>query len=264
MQEFSRIVHNGQGLNKDLIPTGMFRYIDNFHILRLGDQQEIGLNSGSSEVGIVILSGRCTVKVGDLEYPDLGSRRGVFAGIPTGLYIPIDENYNIKGQGNVELTICMGKCQKKTQPALIQPEDVKTMQVGKDNWQREVRLIVGESSPSVNLILGETLNPAGNWSGTPAHKHENMNLPHESCHEELYYFRTKKPNGFGIQRLYSPEREIDEFILLKDNTLTFMPWGYHQIVAGPGYDLYYLFFLSGQGKQLTGFVDPEHKWLINQ
>ncbi len=122
-------------------------------------------------------------------------------------------------------------------------------------------MIIGPEGPSQNLLLGETLNPPGNWSGTPAHKHEQARPPDESCHEELYYFKIDKPQGFGIQKFYSPERGVDELISITDGTVTFMPWGYHQIVAGPGYTLYYLFFLSGQGKKLAGVPDQNHCWI---
>jgi 5-deoxy-glucuronate isomerase len=144
---------------------------------------------------------------------------------------------------------------------IIRPEQVKVMQVGRDNWSREVRIIIGPESPSVNMIVGETLNPPGNWSGTPPHKHEGNEARNESLHEELYYFSTDKPQGWGIERLYSPERGVNELIYLKNNIVTFMPWGYHQIVSAPGYTLYYLFFLAGNGKGLSGYEDPDHNWI---
>jgi 5-deoxy-glucuronate isomerase len=122
-------------------------------------------------------------------------------------------------------------------------------------------MIIGPDSPSVNMLVGETINPPGNWSGTPPHKHEGDKLQGESLHEELYYFRTDKPQGWGIERFYSPEKGINELIYLKENIVTFMPWGYHQIVAGPGYTLYYLFFLAGEGKNLSTFEDKEHCWI---
>ncbi|GAG19501.1 unnamed protein product, partial [marine sediment metagenome] len=252
MSRFSLQIQKEYGLEQSLVPENMFNYIQNFWILKLHDHEEANLDTNYSEVGVLILSGKCIIEARDFGYPIasssvlpcVGSRKNVFEGLPTAIYMPTKEKFKIIAQGEVELAICAGACEEKTQPALIQPKDIKVISVGRGNWKREVRLIIGENSPSVNLIIGECLNPSGNWSGTPPHKHENDNLPYESLHEELYYFKTKTPNGFGIQRLYSPERNIDKLILLKNNTITFIPWGYHQIVAGPGYPLYYLFFLS--------------------
>lgn len=249
------------GNNKVTIPEGMFRYIQGFRILALPKGKKIEIRRGNFETGIVIFSGICDIMVEGKTYAGIGCRHSVFAGPPTSVYVPFGTSCTIISQ-EVEIGVCFSKCEKKTEFAIIKPEAVKVMQVGRDNWQREVRIAIGQDSPSVNMIVGETINPAGNWSGTPPHKHEKTDLPRESFHEELYYFKTEKPQGFGIEKFYSPQRGVDELLPLKNNSVTFMPWGYHQIVAGPGYNLYYLFFLAGEGKQLIGFVDSEHKWIL--
>ena len=180
------------------------------------------------------------------------------------VYIPPGMRYSVVSDEGVEAGICKAACMPYGGEAkLITPDDVKVMQVGRDNWAREVRIMIGPHIVAKNMIIGETINPPGNWSGTPPHKHENNNLPKESLHEELYYFRTDKPQGWGIERLYSPERNINELIYLQNNTVTFMPWGYHQIVAAPGYTLYYLFFLAGEGNVLAGLEDSNHNWIKN-
>lgn len=248
------------GLNQADIPQGCFNYIHSFAILSLKDGREISLDSVDDEVGLVILSGKCDVRINGKVFADLGARQSVFSGKPTGVYIPRRKKYAVFSRG-VEIAVCKAKCHKDSEVALISPDEIKEVPVGKDNWQRQVRMIIGENSPAVNLIVGETFNPAGNWSGTPAHKHEQMNMPQESLHEELYYFRTDKPQGFGVERFYSYDKGINELIYLENHSVTFMPWGYHQIVAGPGYNLYYLFFLSGEGTNLSGVPDPQHKWL---
>lgn len=271
MSKFLREAKIGLGLNKNLIPAGMYKYIKDFSILRAEENIEFSFDSGSSEIGIAVFYGNCELYIADKKY-ELGSRNSVFgtkpphgffgAKFPCGFYIPRDTNFSINSRTKLELVVCKGWCEEKTEPKLILPQDIKIMHPGKNNWKREVRIIIGADSPSVNMIIGETLSPAGNWSGTPAHKHDVLNPPHESLHEELYLFKMKTDTDFGIQRSYSPEHKINELMFLKNNSLTFMPWGYHQIVAGPGYPLYYLFFLSGKGKKLIPFVDPKHKWLL--
>lgn len=249
-----------KGVNKTRIRKGLFKFIQSFEIVLLNNGERIALKSGNCEVGLVILKGKCSIHIDGKIYENLGLRGNVFTGRPTAAYIPIEKKLEILSHG-VEIALCYAKCQKKGDFAIISPEMVKVIQVGKDNWQRQVSLVITPDLHSDKLIVGETINPPGNWSGTPAHKHEIDNPPTESLHEELYYFKCDRNNGFGIERFYSPERNINELIYIKENTVTFMPWGYHQIVAGPGYALYYLFFLSGKGKELIGFCDPDHKWL---
>jgi len=251
VSRFLREAKIGWGLRENLIPAGMYEYIKDFFILKAKGDMEVSLDSGSSEIGIVILYGNCELQIAGKKY-ELGSRDSIFdpklpygffgAKLPCGFYVPRDTNFSINSRTKLELVICKGWCGKKTEPKLILPQDIKVMHPGKDNWKREVRIIIGADSPSVNMIIGETLSPAGNWSGTPAHKHDVLNPPHESLHEELYLFKMKTATDFSIQRSYSPEHKINELMLLKNDSLTFKPWGYHQILAGAGYPLYYLFF----------------------
>lgn len=259
-EEFFTKLQIKPGINEADIRKGLFKHIRNFSVLSLNDNQDINLNTEGFESALIILKGKCDIFIDGKNFKDIGERDNYFNALPTGVYIPRNKNYTIRGHG-VEIALCNGICDQDSEFAIVMPSEVKEMEVGKDNWKRKVRMILGPQSPSINLIVGETMNPAGNWSGTPAHKHENSNPPAESMQEELYYFKTEKPQGFGIERLYSPERNINELIYINNNTVTFMPWGYHQIVSAPGYALYYAFFLSGPKKELVGFTDLEHKWM---
>jgi 5-deoxy-glucuronate isomerase len=259
MSDFKATVSDGRGYNEVRLHPE-HRFIQQFGILNLDKNDEYTLETGANEFGLLVLEGRCHVDVEGRNGFEVKSRANVFAGLPTGVYVPADSRFSVTG-GKAKVAVCGGKCGQKTEPAVITPEQIKVMRVGKDNWSREVRVIIGPGNPSVNMILGETINPPGNWSGTPPHKHEVDDLPQQSLHEELYYFQFDKLQGWGIERFYSQERQINDLIYLENNTVTFMPWGYHQIVASPGYTLHYLFFLAGKGSQLIGFEDPEHNWI---
>ncbi len=259
MGDFVSRLKLDDGFNNVSLPESL-GFISGFGVLSFKNSAEYHIESGDNEIGLVMLEGSCDIRINGEEYRNIGTRENVFSGSPAGVYIPVDSKVLINSR-NALIGVCKSKCSKKTEPAVIYPEKVKIMEVGKDNWKREVRIIIGTESPSVNLIVGETINPSGNWSGTPPHKHEVKNPAKQSRHEELYYFKTDKPEGWGIERLYSPERGVNELIYLEENTVTFMPWGYHQIVAAPGYTLYYLFFLAGEGKELIGYEDPDHNCL---
>lgn len=234
------------------------QFIEEFGILRLGISEVYQGSSRDTELGIVILSGKCGFEIdGELFY--VGNRDDVFSGLPQAIYMPPGHSFRVSG-GPLEAAICRTKAKEERKYKVIVESEVMVNQVGKGNWAREVRLVIPPKGFSQNLIMGETINPPGNWSGTPPHKHEVDNLPEESFHEELYYFKTDKPQGWGIQRTYSPSRGVNELIYLEENTVTFMPWGYHQIVAGPGYTIYYLFCLAGMGNDLRGYEDPQHNW----
>jgi 5-deoxy-glucuronate isomerase len=260
MGNFASELELTNGINRVDLSESNFRFIKEFSVLKLQGDKKYVFEESPYETGLLVLEGGCEIKINGQIEKILGSRKDVFSGQPTAAYIPIHTKFTLKSQ-SASIGLCRAECKEKTEPAIIRPSQVKEMAVGKDNWARKVRMIIGPDSPSVNMLVGETINPPGNWSGTPPHKHEAKIFQKESLHEELYYFKTEKPQGWGIERLYSPDRNINELIYLKENTVTFMPWGYHQIVAGPGYALYYLFFLAGEGKNLSGCEDPDHCWI---
>lgn len=260
MKKYSTQLIIKEGINKTNIEDGLFEFIQGFEVALLKKGERITLKSGNCEVGLVILKGNCSIKIDGKTYENLGLRENLFVDKPTAAYIPIETEFEVLSNG-VEIALCYAKCNEKADFDLIRPDTVEVITKGKDNWKRLAHMLIMPEKQSVNLIVGEAINPPGNWSGTPAHKHEIDNPPIESLHEEIYYFRCDRENGFGIERIYSSERGVNELVYLEDNTVTFVPWGYHQVVAGPGYTLYYLFFLSGKGKTLNGFSDPHHKWL---
>jgi len=123
-----------------------------------------------------------------------------------------------------------------------------------------------ENVKAQRLLVGETLNPPGNWSSYPPHKHDRK-APSEAPLEEVYFFKIKPPHGFGLQRIYtSPEDEnpFDEVFLLENDDTVVIPRGYHPVVAAPGYQLYYLWVLAGEERKYGAWSDdPNHRWLRN-
>jgi 5-deoxy-glucuronate isomerase len=114
----------------------------------------------------------------------------------------------------------------------------------------------------VRLLAGETLNPAGNWSSSPPHKHDVHDPPRQARLEEIYLFRVDPRQGFGLQLSYRTEPDAaDRAFAVADLDAATIPAGYHPVVAGPGYRLYYLWCLAGEGRTLHWAPDPAHAWV---
>ena len=77
--------------------------------------------------------------------------------------------------------------------------------------------------------------------------------------EEVYFYRFKPESGFGVQLLYDDTGERGRSC----GTATWcaIPSGYHTVVAAPGYALYYLWVMAGQGRALAPHLDPRHAWI---
>lgn len=161
----------------------------------------------------------------------------------------------------MELAICSTPGKAGTPARVVTADQLKVRKVGLGNWFRTIYDIVDAPFPAHTMILGETYNPPGFWSSAPPHKHEIDDPPHESEHEEAYFFRLNPARGFGMQRVYTDDRSLDEAYTVEDGDVVAIPRGYHPVAAGPGYQLYYLWVLAGNQRVLAPRDDPEHAWL---
>jgi 5-deoxy-glucuronate isomerase len=235
-----------------------------FGVVRLNDGQAFRDETKDEETCLVVLGGRCTVASDDQEWQHLGRRKNVFDGRPHSAYIPIDSPFSITGEGECSVAVCRAPASERRQATVIPPEDVKCRTVGRWNWKRNVCDIMGnDSTVPERLIVGETYNPPGNWSSSPPHKHDVDNPPQELKLEEVYYYRLSPPQGFGLQRVYTGEGDLDEAYVVKDGDTVAIPSGYHPVCAAPGYQLYYLWMLAGGVRMMKPNDDPDHAWVKN-
>ena len=237
------------------------RNID-FSVLKLKKKQKYENKSKTHERVVIILGGKCNVRVDDKEYKNIGKRKNVFDGKATSVYIPAGSNFVVEAVSpELEVAICGAKSKAKGSPMLITPNMVRRRIVGKANWKRDVYDIVYEKTAGDKILVGETMTPSGNWSSMPPHRHEKEDMPRESKHEETYYFKIDPVQGFVIQWVYTDDFKLNEVYVLRDNDLVVIPRGYHPVAAAPGYRVYYLWILAGNNRLLRPKDDPKHKWI---
>lgn len=237
-----------------------------FDLIRLESGESIQTESGEYELGLVILSGTCSVRAGDFQAEHLGKRRNVFDGKPTTIYMPRDTAYEItaEGYGILEIGVCKVKADKKYEPFVVCPEDITTEHRGKLNWQRNVNDIITSNYEGKvdKIVLGETYGCAGQWSSYPSHKHDTDNMPFEVNMEEIYHFKVNPGQGFGIQVMYNDDMSLKESYMVRDGDSVAIKEGYHPVAAAPGYEIYYLWVMAGNsGRKLTPCDDPNHAWV---
>ncbi len=245
-------------------PQAGIEYID-FGILKLKPGENFtGPKLEDRETGIVILSGKCKIEAGGKTWGDLGRRKSVFDGPATGMYIPPVTGYSITALSDLEAAIATAPADRKGEITLINPEDVIIHQArGKGLFVRDVHDIIVDNVPAQRLMIGETFNRPGEWSSYPPHKHDVEAPPEEVKLEEIYFYKIDPPQGFGMQRIYSPERGINEAYVIENNDTILIPFGYHPVAAAPGYRLYYLWVLAGENRAMKPREDPAHSWVWN-
>jgi 5-deoxy-glucuronate isomerase len=127
---------------------------------------------------------------------------------------------------------------------------------------------MGPGFPSHRLVAVEVYTPSGNWSSFPAHKHDVRIVDAsgkvlEARLEETYFYKIDKPQGFAIQQIYTSDRSLNEIAVAQSNDVVLVPKGYHPVVAGHGYNVYYLNFLTGSDQSLANTPDPDHAWIFD-
>jgi 5-deoxy-glucuronate isomerase len=237
-----------------------------FGILRLKKGKSFQGTLENKEAALIILKGKFTVKVeatfmAPKEWKSIGERSSVFNGQAYGVYIPSHSSYEIRGEEDGEIAIAKSPSDLESEPRLITPREVKVNLRGKGNFQRNVYDIIDSDIKAQRLLVGETINPPGNWSSYPPHKHDEDNLPTESKLEELYFFKVNPPEGFGLIRLY--DKTKDKVYTVQNNDVVVIDKGYHPVAAAPGYSLYYLWILAGEKRTLFPNDDPQHSWVKN-
>jgi 5-deoxy-glucuronate isomerase len=217
--------------------------------------------TGEFEVGLVPLAGTIHVRALDQEWR-VGGRTSVFGGLPEALYLPAGSDYEIQALGGpADVAVCGARASEQHEPRLVTSSDYDVELRGAGNASRQVATLLPPDFAAQRLLLVEVWTPAGNWSSYPPHKHDEDRAPDEIVLEETFFFCLSDPRGFGLTRLYSPERDFDSAMVVRDRDLLCVPWGYHTTVAVPGYDMYYLNVLAGETRALTAFEDPDHTWV---
>jgi 5-deoxy-glucuronate isomerase len=255
---------------QQIVPPGVLRFLD-FARLRLVKGQKYSGKAQGREYVLDIFSGTATLAVETAEgqrqvFSNVGARADVFSGPPVMVYGPPQSSYEITAESEVfDAGIFSAPSAVTTPPALLEGAAVVAKQAGRDNWQRTVYSALGENVAAERLLAGETLNPPGNWSSYPPHKHDRSKPPQEAVLEEVYFFRTKPAQGFGLMWTYTAPDDPDGFstvFVVEDGDTVLLPKGFHPLVAAPGYQLHYTWVLAGEERRYGAWADdPRHAWV---
>jgi 5-deoxy-glucuronate isomerase len=219
------------------------------------------LLSREGETLVVLFSGVVDVDVDGQRLGSAGGRGSVFEGPGDAIYAPPDVTIRLRASTRARIAIASAPLADLPpgKARIITPSEQDIAERGEGNWARTVRTILGPDDEAGRLLVGETINPPGNWSSYPPHKHDQHNPPHEVQLEEVYLFKVDPTGGFGIQLLYDGHGE--KAFVVRDGDIAAIRSGYHPVVAAPGYSLYYLWVMAGRGRQMRPALDPAHAWV---
>ena len=250
---------SGETLNVTPDQTG-FEYLT-FRARKLARGKAYLGNTGANELGLVLLGGSCSIESSAGAWPNIGSRANVFSSMPTALYLPIHTEFTITATTACELAFCYCRAEESFPARLITPDQIEVEVRGGANATRQINHIIKPEFPAQRLLVVEVYTPSGNWSSYPPHKHDVHSPPAEVDLEEVYYYKIDKPEGYAIQKVYTPDRRIDATLTVRDGELVLIPEGYHPVVAAHGYNVYYLNALAGSARSMAASDDPDYAWV---
>lgn len=199
----------------------------------------------------------------------VGDRASVWEGEPSGVYVPVGCTARfVCRSATAEVFVAGARFDQTFEPFAVRPTNIDSVQYGSDETKthRKIKHILGQKPPGRvgRLLVSELFTVgAGGWSGFPPHKHDSDRQPGETRHNEIYNFRFRPDNGFGLQ-LLQPEgvRVGAAFHVLNDSTLK-IEGGYHPCVAAPGYEMYYFTILAGSSQRgLIQYFQPAHAYQV--
>ena len=225
--------------------------------------------TGENEYGIILLSGDYSVKTDQGNWKTKNGRKHVFDSIAHTLYLSRNTEFELTAESEI-LDIALGWCETtEDHPAQFKEPTKSVIEIrGGDNATRQINSLIEPGFDCQRLVSVEVYTPSGNWSSFPAHKHDERILDNdgnliEARLEETYFYKTDKPQGYAIQQIYTGDRSLDEIAVARNNDVVMVPKGYHPVVAGHGYNIYYLNFLTGSDQSLANTNDPDHEWIYD-
>jgi 5-deoxy-glucuronate isomerase len=227
-----------------------WRYLG-FSIRTLTGEERLAVSG--REVAVVSLSGG--FRLGAVAVP---GRPSVWDGLPSAAYCRDVDEVEL-GPAGASATVAIASAPVSGQhaemaPVRIGPEDVAVEVRGAGNATRQINHIITPDFPADRLEVVEVYTPSGNWSSWPPHKHDTDDMPREAILEEIYHYRFRRPEAWGVQRLYGGSTE--GLWAVRDGETVIVRDGYHPFVATHGDDAYYLNDRAGDRRTMACSFDP--------
>ncbi len=192
-----------------------------------------------------------------------GGRSSVFEGPGYAVYAPAGTTLRLDGHGTRAARHRDGAGRRRRagrRRASSGPADQRLAEVGKGNWtpqrpddpgpraRRGPAALGRDDQPARQLVLvsAAQARPPGAARGGPARRRSICS-------------RSIRPRASAIQVRYDDAGT--EAFAVRDGDAAVIRSGYHPVVAAPGYSLYYLWVMAGDGRQMIPHFDPAHAWV---
>ena len=196
--------------------------------LKLADGQAFTINEVGKEFVLIVLYGQCDVEGKGFKFEKVGKRASSMEVVGAeNVYVGKDTPFTVKAVGgDVKIAVCKAPAPVYYEPVCIRANEIRMDHFGKGPFQRDVAFTFPETVKANYLYIGEYWVNDGSWASFPPHKHDVENGV-EGALDEIYYFEFDKPQGFGIQMVYTSDKSINEAYKIENGDAVEIPRGYH-------------------------------------
>ncbi|CAD0185175.1 5-deoxy-glucuronate isomerase [Ruegeria sp. THAF57] len=255
-----------RGKVHDITPASAgWRYVGfGLYHLRAGDS--VSEATGDREVILVMVEGKASITGARQDWGVLGDRMNVFEKTPPHcLYLPNGTDWTAVAETDCVIAVCSAPGKGGHEARWIGPDGITLTERGKGVNTRYINNIAMETEDYADsLLVTEVFTPNGHWSSYPSHRHDEDDYPRITYLEETYYHRLNPANGFGIQRVYTDDGQLDETMAVSDGDVVTVPRGHHPCGAPYGFEMYYLNVMAGPLRKWRFVPAPEVEWIMER
>ena len=242
-----------------------WRYVG-FSLYRLRAGETAAEPTGDREVILVMVEGRARFEAAGEDWGELGERMSVFEKSPPhSLYVPNGKDWRAEATTDCVIAVCSAPGNSGHDARRIGPDGITLTERGTGTNKRYINNIAMEKEEYCDsLLVTEVFTPAGHWSSFPSHRHDEDDYPRITYLEETYYHRLNPADGFGIQRVYTDDLQLDETMAVADGDVVLVPRGHHPCGAPYGFEMYYLNVMAGPLRKWRFVPAPNVEWIMKR
>jgi 5-deoxy-glucuronate isomerase len=237
-----------------------------FELNRLEPGDTVSQHTAEREVILVLVEGKAEISTADHDFGELGDRMNVFERTPPHcVYVPNDTSWSATATTACSLAVCSAPGNSGHKAQIIGPSGIELEERGRGTNTRYINNIAMENREVADsLLVTEVFTPQGHWSSYPPHRHDEDIYPDMTYLEETYYHRLNPAQGFGVQRVFTEEGDLDETMAVSDGDVVLVPRGHHPCGAPYGYEMYYLNVMAGPLRKWRFQNHPDHDWIFQR
>jgi 5-deoxy-glucuronate isomerase len=242
-----------------------WRYVG-FSVYRLRAGERASEATGDREVILVMVEGKAAMTAAGQDWGTLGERMNVFERTPPHcLYVPNGEAWEAVAETDCTIGVCSAPGRGGHKARRIGPDGITLTERGKGTNRRYINNVAMELEDYCDsLLVTEVFTPAGHWSSYPSHRHDEDDYPRMTYLEETYFHRISPENGFGCQRVYTDDLQLNETMAVHDGDVVLVPRGHHPCGAPYGFEMYYLNVMAGPLRKWRFVPDPAVEWILKR